>query len=444
MFASLALTLLAWAGPADDALSAGMAAQRADDTSTAITHYEHCLQLDSDRVDCHWELGWSHWSASRWDKVVQHWERVQALAPDHPELDRWLPTARTNLKAKQRLIAASKEGPATHRPDLPTGKTLRLRLAGDVMIGTTSPHATQHLPPNDGKEYFTHVAPLLAEADLTFGNLEGPLCDTTTVAAKCKGGGSCYAFRQPTRYAALLASAGFDFMSIANNHMMDFEEVCRAQTTQALDGVGIAWSGPPGTVATVEHDGIRVGMIAFHTAPHSNYINDHSTARALVTQTATTHDLVIVSFHGGAEGSKATHVPDRMETFYGEKRGHLRKFAREVVEAGAHLVVGHGPHVLRGMELIDGHLVAYSLGNFATYGRFNLSGPLGIAALLEVELDHEGALIRGKILPVRQIGSGIAEPDPEGLAIGTLRELSQTDFPTSHPIIGQDGTFGPH
>lgn len=443
MIVALLTTLLAAAGPADDALAAGIAAQRADDFPAAIAHYQRCLQAAPDDVRCHWEIGWSYWSSNRWPEVVRHWERVAALAPDHPEVGRWLPTARANLDLFQRTQAAAKAGPATARPPLPPGKTLRMRFVGDIMIGTTSPHPTDHLPPDDGRRYFDAVAPLLRDADVTFGNLEGPLCDTTTVADKCKGDAPCYAFRQPTRYAALLRDAGFDLMSIANNHMMDFGEVCRAQTTQALDGAGIRWSGPPGSVATVEANGFKVAMIAFHTARHSNYINDHENARALVRLASTTHDLVIVSFHGGAEGSKAVRVPDRMETFYGEQRGHLRKFARDVIDAGADLVIGHGPHVLRGLEVVDGRLVAYSLGNFATYQRFNLSGALGVTAVLEVEVDHEGKLVRGLIVPVRQVGSGVAEPDPENLAIGSLRELSGLDFPTTGPVIASDGTFAP-
>ncbi len=438
------LTALALAGPApQDHLQAGMAAQRAGDVDGALGHYRACLAADPQAVACHWEIGWSHWTRARWTEVVRHWETVARLDPEHPEVGRWLPTARENLAGEQRMAEALATAPARARPALPPGRTLRLRLVGDIMIGTTSPHPTAHLPPDDGAGYFDAVDEALADADITFGNLEGPLCDTTVRAAKCQGDAPCYAFRQPTRYAGLLVEAGFDLLSIANNHMMDFEAPCRDQTIATLDSAGLAWSGPPGSVATVEHEGIRVAMIAFHTARHSNYINDHDNARALVELADRTHDLVIVSFHGGAEGSRAMRVPDRMETFYGEKRGHLRRFARDVVGAGADLVVGHGPHVLRGLELVDGRLVAYSLGNFATYGRFNLSGPLGIAGILEVELDHEGRLIRGRLVPTRQRDPGVPELDPEGRGIGLLRDLTRQDFPETGPVIARDGTFAP-
>ena len=132
-----------------------------------------------------------------------------------------------------------------------------------------------------------------------------------------------------------------------------------------------------------------------------------------------------------------------METFYGEQRGHLRAFARTVIEAGADLVLGHGPHVPRGFEWIDGHLVAYSLGNFATYGRFNLSGHLSTSLVLDITLDHEGKLITGTILPVRLEGEGVPVPDDERTAIDLIRSLSVEDFGDRAPRIAQDGRFVP-
>jgi hypothetical protein len=286
------------------------------------------------------------------------------------------------------------------------------------------------------------VRDLLKDADLTFGNLEGPLCDAGETR-KCGASGNCYAFRTPTRYGDYLQSAGIDVMSTANNHSGDFGEFCRRQTEAALDQRDIAWSGPPGSIASLERAGFRIAMIGFHSSRACNYINDHETAAALVGAAKAEHDLVIVSFHGGAEGSKALHVPDEMELFYNEKRGHLRKFARAVVAAGADLVLGHGPHVPRGLEIVDGHLVAYSLGNFATYGRFNLSGHLGTSLVLEVELGHDGTLRGGKILPVKQLGEGIPVVDDNQTAIDLIRSLSNEDFPGTAPVIAKDGSFGP-
>lgn len=421
-------------------LAAGMEAMRAQRADEALTHYRRCLELDPKQADCHWEIGWVYWTRGDWNQVVGHWREVRSLRPDHPDLGKHLPTAEDHLASLEAIRELGRRAPETVRPPVPEGRTVRIRAVGDIMLGTDFPAG--HLPPDDGAGLLSDVGDWLRDADLTFGNLEGPLCDGGTTR-KCGESGNCYAFRTPTRYADHLVAAGFDLLSTANNHAGDFGQECRHQTEKALAQRGIAFSGRPGTIAVREVDGVKVAMIGFHTSRNSHYVNDHDTAAALVSALAAEHDLVIVSFHGGAEGQKALRVPDAMETFFGEKRGHLRAFARAVVEAGADLVLGHGPHVPRGLELIDGRLVAYSLGNFATYGRFSLSGHLSTSLVLEAVLDHEGRLVSGRILPVRQVGKGIPKRDAEGTAIDLIRELSEADFGERAPVIAQDGTFVP-
>ncbi len=433
---------VALGAPAESLLADGMAAMRAGNVASARAAYEACLEAEPDHVGCHWELGWAHWKGNDWEKVVTHWKEVQRLDPSHTEVAKHLPTAEGHLASLAAIRAAGAGAPAAVRPPLPEGKTLRLRAVGDLMLGTDFPDDGAYLPPDDGAGAFAAVSDWLRDADLTFGNLEGPLCDTGETS-KCSEGGNCYAFRSPTRYGRWFDEAGFDLLSTANNHAEDFGVACRQATEATLDALGIAHSGRPGDVASVEVDGMKVAMIGFHTSPNSHYVNDHGMAAKLVEALAASHDLVIVSFHGGAEGSKNLHVPDRMETFYGEQRGHLRAFARAVVAAGADVVLGHGPHVPRGLEIVDGRLVAYSLGNFATYGRFNLSGHLATSLVLEVVLDHEGKLVRGQILPVKLQGEGVPAPDAERTAVDLMRSLSNEDFGERAPVIGQDGSFAP-
>jgi poly-gamma-glutamate capsule biosynthesis protein CapA/YwtB (metallophosphatase superfamily) len=324
----------------------------------------------------------------------------------------------------------------------PPGATVRLRAVGDVMLGSDYPTPEDGLPPEDGAVSLAQVKTLLADADVTFINLEGPLCDGGETL-KCRKGGNCYAFRTPTRYVRWLQEAGVDLASTANNHSGDFGEECRRQTEQTLDGAGIKWSGPPGSVATLESNGIRVGLVAFHTSPACNHLNDTEAAAALVRQAAGSHDVVVVSFHGGAEGAKALHVPQGPEEFYGEDRGDLRVFTHRMVDEGADLVLGHGPHVVRGAEFYKGKLIAYSLGNFATYGKFNLRGPLGLGAILEVTLDGTGRFVQGRALATLQEGRGIPRPDETGEALRLLRTLSSEDFPGSAVVVGEDGTLTP-
>ncbi len=314
--------------------------------------------------------------------------------------------------------------------------TLTVRGTGDVMLGTTDPPG--YLPPNDGAESLADVAELLRDADLTFINLEGPLCDEGETH-KCRSKGSCYAFRVPTRYGAYIADAGVDLASVANNHVGDFGEVCRRSSEKTLDALGIAWSGPKGTLGSVERKGLKIALAAFHTSGATNDVNDLTAAKALVKEAAAKNDIVIVSFHGGAEGPNADHVVQGKELYLGENRGDLRAFTHAVVDAGADLVIGHGPHVLRGMELYRGRLIAYSLGNFATYGRFNLAGAAGVGVILHAELAPDGAFVGGKLLPTVQVDKGIPKRDPAAKAVALIRKLSQADFPATAPKISEAG-----
>ena len=143
----------------------------------------------------------------------------------------------------------------------------------------------------------------------------------------------------------------------------------------------------------------------------------------------------IVSFHGGAEGTNATHVKTGAERYLGENRGDLKVFAHGVIDAGADLVLGHGPHVVRAMELYQDHLIAYSLGNFATYGRFDLSGALGYAVMLEVWLGEDGRFLSGRLIPTKQEGKGVPMPDETGRGASLVRRLTLEDFPKTGPHI---------
>lgn len=317
------------------------------------------------------------------------------------------------------------------------GSTLRIRAVGTVMMGTDYP-SEDFLPPNDGADYFLDVRELLADADITFANLEAALYDSGETY-KSSFRNHAYAFRTPTRYGRYLSEAGIDLISLANNHAFDFGEEGLVSTTLLLDSLGIGWSGPVWTSASIQRNGLRVGMIAFHTANHCNCMNDLETAELLVRNFDAKHDVVLISFHGGAEGNKALHVPTEREFFCDEDRGHVRLFARHVVDAGADLVLGHGPHVPRGMEIYRNRLIAYSLGNFATYGRFSLKGARGIGLVLEATLDSKGRFLEGRILPTRQMDGGIPVRDHQASAIHLVRKLSIEDFLETSVVISSNG-----
>ncbi|QSQ21459.1 CapA family protein [Pyxidicoccus parkwayensis] len=422
---------------ADASYARGVAALQAKDSRTAISELSACVQAVPSRVDCRWELGWAYQVEGRWTDALAQWTEVKKLAPEHPDLETALAQAQGQAALQEKLSRAPQAG---NRPPPPPGAKVRIRAVGDVMLGTTIPEG--HLPPEGPASVITAVRPLLEDADFTFANLEGPLCDGGKTT-KCRSKGNCYAFRSPTEYGATLKEAGVDVVSTANNHSGDFGEECRRQTEGTLDALGIAWSGPPGSIATVERNGLRIGVVAFHTSPSCNHLNNLATATALVQAAAAEHDLVIVSFHGGAEGSKAVHVPAGREMFFGEDRGDLRTFTRAMVDAGANLVIGHGPHVVRGMEFYKGRLIAYSLGNFATYGRFTLTGAQGLGMVLEVELAGDGRFESARILPTKQVGEGISQPDPKAAVIPLIQGLTADDFPDTGARISDDGTVKP-
>ena len=411
--------------------------------SSAILEFSACIESEITNISCHWEIGWSYWMTSDWESVVKHWSIVEKENPEHPDLNGFLSQAKDNLALEDILKQSQNAAPASFASSAPEGTILRLRAVGDMMIGTNFPAG--YLPPNGGKDQLTALSKELNDADITFGNLEGSLCSGSAPSAKCKNSapGKCYAFRSPPEYAVHYKNAGFDLLSTANNHANDFGGSCRKETETLLDEQGIAHSGRPGDIASIEQNGLKISMIAFHTSRSGHYLNDHETAKKLVQSQAATHDIVIVSFHGGAEGAKAIHTPNGSETFYGENRGDLRTFSRVVIDAGADLVLGHGPHVLRGMEVYNDRLIAYSLGNFATYGRFSLSGNKGLGVILETTLDSEGKFIEGKLIPTKQTGKGIPNIDIDQKAINLIRTLSTDDFPKTHIKIAQDGSIKP-
>ncbi len=316
-----------------------------------------------------------------------------------------------------------------------------IMAVGDIMLGTTYPDSLPQLPSGHGTALLAPFADLLRSADIAFGNLEGPLIDGGRTNKCSDTSRNCYVFRTPTRFVAALTEAGFDVLSLANNHALDFGAAGRSSTIRVLDSAGIAWSGPPGTVARLERKGHRIALIAFSYDDDSHNLLRIDEAAALVRDLSADGSLVLVSFHGGAEGSRATGTPDSMEVFLGDRRGHVRAFARAMVDAGADLVLGHGPHVLRAMEVYSDRLIAYSLGNFATWARFNLSGPSGIACVLEARMASDGRFVGGRVHASLQTGSGGAQRDGKRRAVSILNDLSRRDFPETGVRLHASGDF---
>src|SRR5688500_9865878 len=345
-------------------------------------------------------------------------------------------------------IAAAESRPSpTPTPEPAAPEAITISAVGDIMLGSPFPNDSR-MPPNDGADLLKDVTPILSAADIAFGNMEGPIVDDGT-SEKCgtpKPGQPirCFAFRMPTSYAKHLKAAGFDVLSVANNHASDFGEPGRASTRRTLDSLGIKHAGSDKSkysTVYLEARGKTIAFIGFAHNAISPNVNDLATAKRLVQEADKKADIVVVSFHGGAEGTGAQNVPRRTELFFDERRGNLPLFAHTVIDAGADLVLGHGPHVLRGMEVYKDRLIAYSLGNFATYGWFSLRDATALTAILEARLAPDGRFLGGKIHSGRQEGRGVPTLDPTGEAIKKIRALSQMDFGASAPKIADDGTL---
>ncbi len=319
-------------------------------------------------------------------------------------------------------------------------KPLRLTIAavGDIMMGTDYP--SPKLPPQNGALLFAQAAPVLRAVDIAFGNLEGPITSSKG-CAKNTASGKSFAFRSPPTLAGNLLSAGFDVMSLANNHSRDFGYAGMSQTKRILDSLGIKYSSKNGEIAEFEIKGLKIGLIAFSTGSAPRSILNIDMCRSEVEKLALQYDILIVSFHGGTEGTKALHTANKFENLYGEPRGNVVKFAHQMIDAGADIVIGHGPHVPRAMEIYKHKIIAYSLGNFCTYRCMRLSAELGYAPIVVFELDSTGNFMQGEVHSFRQFPPGGPRLDSTEQAFKLICKLSTADFPNSAPQFGKSMKF---
>ena len=352
--------------------------------------------------------------------------------------------------------------------------SVRLAFVGDINLGTET--LPDGVPPDSGRGLLDAARPSL-HGDLVVGNFEGVLADTGT-SVKClvrltpkeqrrkeqrqkvqrrKGikadtlppatRPNCYAFRTPTMLAPRLVEAGFTHLNLANNHANDLGPAGRESTEHVLLGLGVRLYGPLGriTVDTIRRgDSLTtVGLVGFTTYPYAYNLLDIERSAAVVDSMRPLVDLLLVTFHGGTEGVRALRTGEVAESLGREPRGDLRRWARAVIDAGADAVIGHGPHVLRGMEFYRGRLIAYSLGNFATYRGFNLAGPLGVTGVLQLEFSGDRTLRAARLVPMKQLPQQGPFPDPENTAIHLVRRLSAEDFGATAAAITDAGEILP-
>jgi poly-gamma-glutamate capsule biosynthesis protein CapA/YwtB (metallophosphatase superfamily) len=269
---------------------------------------------------------------------------------------------------------------------------VELVAVGDVLLSRTVEERMEVF----GSEYpFETVAKLLREADLAVGNLESPFAVGGDPIDKR------FTFREHPDHVSALDWAGFDVLSLANNHVLDFGKPSLVETIEALRSRGVEYVGAglsyeeAHSPLTLEVKGKRIAFLAYAAArwkgsdevPTGEWIAfaDPATIREDVARAKEQADLVIVIMHLGTEYQQ---YPDEEQL----------AVSQAAVEGGACLVIGHHPHVVQGTEEYGGGLIVYSLGNFV----FDIDVVEGAreGAVLRVFLG-DGGVEAAEMIPVR-------------------------------------------
>lgn len=363
-----------------------------------------------------------------------------------------LPRPRLDLPPDSlRALALELVPPAAQRA------ILRICAGGDVAFGTNlstrwrSAAAArwgtreQSLPEPDALA--ERIRQLLPPADVVLLNVEGAIGDGDAPSKCSPNSTACYAIRMPPASAAALRRVAPDATvvgTVANNHSRDAGAPGFRRTLELLESAGVLVTGadtlatPIPTVA-----GDTIGVLGFATSPGTTTdLRDLAAVRRHVERAVARYGRVIVTAHLGAEGVDAQRTRDTTEIFYGTSRGNPVAFAQTAVEAGASMVLGHGPHVLRALEWRGDALVAYSLGNLLTFGPFSTAEPLNRGALLCATLDAAGAVRDARVISTVQPVAGRLELDRSARAAALMDSLSALDFPRTGAQVDADGRVG--
>ena len=257
--------------------------------------------------------------------------------------------------------------------------TTRLLVGGDVLLSPTT--APVGLPIQKG---LSHLRELTRRVNIASANLEGPL-DNGTLPIKTCLSEHCHSFGQPLDAAQWMALAGFNALSVNNNHSMDRGTQGRHFTRKTLAENNVAPIWEEATYFPEQ----RMAMLAFST--NRGPYDARNTQPIVDAIGELSKDWrVWVHIHAGAEGEHAQRIPCARETYLGEDRGDVVSMGRQMVDAGASVITMHGPHVPRAMELYKNRLIAYSLGNGLTAPGIGIHGNAGLSPWLELSIHDDG------------------------------------------------------
>ena len=363
-----------------------------------------------------------------------------------------MPRPRLDMTAEELRSAALELLPAAARRAV-----VRVCAGGDVAFGTNLSTtwrtaaagrwgtSVNSLP--EPIELASRIRDLLPPADIVLLNVEGAIGEGEAPSKCAPNSTACYAIRMPPSSADALRSVAPDATvvgTVANNHARDAGAPGFRETLNLLESAGVRVTGAD-TLATpiATALGDTLGILGFGTSPGTfTDLRDLDAVRRHVERAVERYGRVVVTAHLGAEGVAAQRTADSTEIFYGTSRGNPVAFARTAVDAGASLVLGHGPHVLRALEWRGESLVAYSLGNLLTFGPFSTAEPLNRGALLCATIDEDGRVPDAHVVSTVQPVAGRLERDPHNRAAALMDSLSRLDFPRTGAIVDPTGRVG--
>lgn len=268
------------------------------------------------------------------------------------------------------------------KPTNPTPKKLTLGFVGDIMLDRG---VRKNVEKRGGGNYifpFEKIKNYLKNFDILFGNLEGPISDKGTLS------GTIYSFRVEPRSARSLKEAGFDILSVANNHMGDWGRIAMKDTFQNLENAGVMYSGGGNNleeayeVKTILVGDTKIAYLSFsefgkgYLEAGEDFVGiaiiSDEKLKVGIEKAKAENDIVIVSFHFGDE-------------YKTESNNYQKNFAHKAIDYGADLVVGHHPHVAQPIEKYKDRYIAYSLGNFVFDQHFSEETMEGLLLKATVE-----------------------------------------------------------
>jgi len=302
--------------------------------------------------------------------------------PGLTESDFIIATNNQSQKVQQlATLVALKQFDKTARTNL-APKKITLGFVGDIMLDRGMKQSVEKYGNGDYIFAFEKIKDYLNRFDILFGNLEGPISDKGTLS------GSIYSFRMDPRSARSLQEAGFDILSVANNHMGDWGRVAMEDTFQNLRDAEVAYSGGGNNkeeayeIKTISKDDTKIAYLSFSEFGKGYLEATDSFAgiaiisdeklKSGIEKAKSENDIVIVSFHFGEEYKK-------------EPNNYQKTIARKAIDYGADLIIGHHPHVVETIEKYKDKYIAYSLGNFVFDQHFSKETMEGLALKVTME-----------------------------------------------------------